>query len=108
MRCAASWAPGRAVYANRARFTPDELVLRLDELEAALQSPIVNGDLVKAEMLAVYIARSAPSGPIANLAMQVMSAAIHLRNGTPQDANGSLAKTLSELRIAIKAAQTAS
>ncbi|MDQ5849216.1 MAG: hypothetical protein M3544_09660 [Pseudomonadota bacterium] len=79
-------------------------MLKLDELETALQSPIVTG---KAEMLAVSIARSAPSGPIANLAMQVMSAAIDRRAGSARDADGSLAKTLSELRTALKAAQTA-
>lgn len=78
---------------------------RLDELEASIRSPNLNGNLVKAEMLAVCIARSAPSGSIANLAMQVMSAAIHLRKGTAPDANDSLAKTLPELRSAIEAAQ---
>jgi hypothetical protein len=80
-------------------------MLKLDELETALQSPSVNGNLVKAEMLAVHIARSAPSGSIANLAMQVMSGAIRLRVGSSADA--SLAKTLTELRIALQAAQTA-
>jgi hypothetical protein len=78
---------------------------RLDELEAAIQSPNLNGSLVKAEMLAVHIARNAPTGPIANLAMQVMSAAIQIRKGTARDANDSLAKTLPELRSAIEAAQ---
>ncbi len=93
------------MYANRANLTPTGLMLKLDELETALQPPIVNG---KAEMLAVSIARSAPSGLIANLAMQVMSAAICLRSGSVQDGDGRLAKTLSELRTALKAAQSGS
>ena len=90
------------VYANRARLTPNELVLRLDELEAALRSPIADGKFDKAEALAMYIARSAPSGPIANLAMQMMTAANQLRYGNQPGANGSLEKTLSQLRTALQ------
>jgi hypothetical protein len=89
------------VYFNRRKLTGSELVLRLDELETIIQSPGGNGHLEKAEALAMYIARSAPSGRIANLAMQLMSAAAELRlSGQP---NGSLEKTLSELRTALRA-----
>jgi hypothetical protein len=54
--------------------------------------------------LAMYIARSAPNGAIANLAMQVMSAAVHLHNGNPQVANDTLKAALSQLQIALSEA----
>lgn len=91
------------VYPNRRKLTGGELVLRLDELETIIQSPGANGHLEKAEALAMYIARGAPSGPIANLAMQLMSAAAELRRSGQPNGNGSLEKTLSELRTAFKA-----
>jgi hypothetical protein len=96
------------VYANRAHLTPAGLLLKLDELETALQSPNVNGNLVKVELLAVSIARGAPTGAIANLAMKVMSGAIVLRRESGQAADGDLAKTLSDLRSALKATQAPS
>jgi hypothetical protein len=77
-------------------------MLRLDELEAAINSPIAEDNLYKAEALAMYIARSAPNGPVANLAMQVMSAAIDLRSGNPSQVNGNLKDVLSQLRSALK------
>jgi hypothetical protein len=90
------------VYANRARLTANELTLRLRELEAAMQAPMVDGNLAMAEGLAMYIARSAPNGQIANLAMQVMSDLIQIRSKS--EANGSLEKTLSQLRAALREA----
>lgn len=92
------------MYANRARLTPNELVLRLSEVEAALRSPIADGTLDRAEALAMYIARSAPNGLIANLAMQLMTAANQLRSGNQPDANGSVEKTMSQLRSALQKA----
>jgi len=50
----------------------------------------------------MYIARSAPSGPVANLAMQMMTVANQLRDGNQPDANGSVEKTLSQLRTALQ------
>ena len=62
------------MYANRTRLTTQELLLRLAELEAIMASPDQEADLEKAQALAMYIARSAANGQIANLAMQAMSA----------------------------------
>jgi hypothetical protein len=53
-----------------------------------------------AEALAMYIARSAPSGQIANLAMQVMSDLIQIRSNL--EAGASIEKTLSQLRTALR------
>jgi acid phosphatase family membrane protein YuiD len=87
------------VYANRARLTADELMLRFSELEALSRGPMVDGHLGMAEGLAMYIARSAPNGQVANLAMQVMSDLIQIRNKSGVDA--SLQNTLSQLRTAL-------
>jgi hypothetical protein len=76
-------------------------MLRFSELEAALQSPSVARNLVMAEGLAMYIARSAPNGHVANLAMRVMSELGQLRS-TPHP-NGSVHKAMSDLRSALKA-----
>ena len=84
------------------RLTANELMLRLTELEALMQAPMVDGHLKMAEGLAMYIARSAPSGQIANLAMQVMSDLIEVR--TRPEADGSIQKTLSQLRTALREA----
>jgi hypothetical protein len=90
------------VYANRTRATAKELMLRFGELEAVIRSPRAIGTLDKAEGLAMYIARSAPSGQVANLAMLVMSAAIDLRANRQPDADGRLDNTLSRLRTALE------
>jgi hypothetical protein len=60
---------------------------------------MVDGHLKMAEGLAMYIARSAPNGQIANLAMQVISDLIQIQ--TKPEANGSLEKTLLQLRNAL-------
>jgi hypothetical protein len=62
------------MYANRTRLTRQEILLRLAELEEIMSSPEDDADLEKAQALAMYIARSASNGRIANLAMQAMSA----------------------------------
>ena len=67
------------MYANRTRLTNQELLLRLAELEAIMTSPDDDADLEKAQALAMYIARSASNGRIANLAMQAMSVVQDLR-----------------------------
>ena len=90
------------MYANRAKLKPSELILRLDELELVLASPGAEGHLEKAEALAMYIARNAASGPIANRAMQLMSAAIQLRGADRPDAGDSLQQALSQLRAAFE------
>jgi hypothetical protein len=81
-------------------------MVRFDELAAVIAAPDEQDTVDKAQALAMYIARSAPNGAIANLAMQVMSAAGHLRNGNPQVGNDLLKATLSELQIALGKAKT--
>jgi hypothetical protein len=92
------------VYANRKSLTPGELMVRFDELAALIGAPAARDTVDKAQALAMYIARSAPNGTIANLAMQVMSAAVHLHNGNPQVANDTLKAALSQLQIALSEA----
>jgi hypothetical protein len=87
------------VYANRARLTAGELMLRFSELEALTRAPMVDGNLKMAEGLAMYIARSAPNGQIANLAMRAMSELIQMRS--KPEADGSLEITLSQLKTAL-------
>jgi hypothetical protein len=74
-------------------------MLRFSELEALTRAPMVNGSAEMAEGLAMYIARSAPTGQIANLAMQAMSDLVQIRGR--READGSLEKTLSQLRTAL-------
>jgi hypothetical protein len=87
------------VYANRAKLAPNELIVRLSELEALTRAPMGQRDLEKAEGLVMYIARSAPNGQIANLSMQVMSALNQF--GSEPGAKETLEKALSQLRSAL-------
>ena len=70
-----------------------------------MQAPMVDGHLKMAEGLAMYIARSAPSGQIANLAMQVMSDLSQIPS--KPEASGSIKETLSQLRTALREATPA-
>jgi hypothetical protein len=90
------------VYANRARLTASELMVRFSELEALMRAPMTDGKLKMAEGLAMYIARSAPNGQVANLAMRAMSELIQIRSDS--EADGSLDKTLSQLKTALREA----
>jgi hypothetical protein len=47
---------------------------RLDEIETLLRPPLVTQQLQRANQMLVSIARNAPQGRVANLAMQLMSA----------------------------------
>jgi hypothetical protein len=68
-------------------------MLRLQELEGLLRDPAADGKLGKAQALTMYIARSAPNGRIANLAMQAMSG------------GDGMGEILSQLRAALSEAQ---
>jgi hypothetical protein len=57
----------------------DDLLRRLKEMEELLQFPGVAGHVVRATKLAISIAREAPPGPVANLAMRVISEAEAMR-----------------------------
>jgi hypothetical protein len=93
------------VYPNRSKLTVEEMMFRLDELEQLLQLPKVDGHAEKADGLAMYIARSAPSGHIANLAMQMMSAATELREGYTGEMRHAFDTTLTSLRLALHQAK---
>jgi len=57
----------------------DELLAQLKEMEELLQFPGVPGHVARAAELALAVARAAPSGRIANLAMRVISEAHAMR-----------------------------
>jgi hypothetical protein len=96
------------MYANRTRLTTQELLLRLAELEAIMASPDQEANLEKAQALAMYIARSAANGQIANLAMQAMSAVKDLQSAREvQGDRKNLPAVLSELSAKLKAASHA-
>lgn len=90
------------MYANRKNLTARELSLRLNELESVVRAPRTGDCLKAAEGLAMYIARSAPSGQIANLAMLVMSDLVEIRD-KPDRLNGTdaLDKRLAQLRTVL-------
>jgi hypothetical protein len=93
------------MYANRTRLTNQELLLRLAELEAIMASPDQDADLEKAQALAMYIARSASNGRVANLAMQAMSAVKDLQRA--REAHGDRKKLpvlIDQLSTELKAA----
>ena len=84
------------MYANRTRLEHRELLLRVSELEQLALAQNAASEVKKVEVLAMYIARSAPTGRVANLAMKTMSAVIH------RNANGEEVEALvSQLRRAI-------
>lgn len=58
----------------------------LDEIERLLSAPLVAPQVKRANTLAVALARSAPQGRIANLAMQLVSAAHEAQSERTQDA----------------------
>ena len=90
------------MYANRKNLTARELTLRLNELESAIRGLRTSDRLKLAEGLAMYIARSAPSGEIANLAMHVISDLAEIR-GKPDKLNGTevLENRLEQLRTVL-------
>ena len=86
----------------------DELLARLKEMEELLQFPGVAGHVVRATQLATSIAREAPHGRIANLAMRVISEAHALRDAAlplKPDRTG-LNTVLWRLRLALQEARS--
>ena len=66
------------------RLPPDDTVRRraqISEMEELLSSPLSPARAERANRIAIDIARSAPHGRIANLAMRLMSAIHEARNG---------------------------
>ena len=71
------------------------------EIERLLRPPLIDTQVDRANALAVSIARSAPHGRIANLAMQLISAAYDVR-AQPDPALERLDLTLAQLRSALE------
>lgn len=87
---AAEPAPGANLEAVRAR---------LNEVEGLLMPPLLPAQVERAKAGAVWIARHAPHGRVANLAMQLMSA-LHETRGT-EEIPGGFRMALARLRAAL-------
>ena len=93
---AAEPAPGANLEAVRAR---------LAEVEALLMPPLLPAQVERAKAGAVWIARHAPHGRIANLAMQLMSA-LHETRGT-EEIPGGFRMALARLRADLQDSEKA-
>jgi hypothetical protein len=84
------------------------LLASVKEMEELLQFPSVAGHVEKANKLAVLIARNAPSGAIANLAMRALSEANALKGSVLplRPDRTKLNQTLWHLRMAIQAVKS--
>lgn len=98
----------RGYYPFVERADLNQLLASVKEMEELLQFPTVAGHLEKANKLALFIARNAPDGRIANLAMRVISEATALRSSSlPLKADRTkLNQTLWHLRLAVQEAQS--
>jgi hypothetical protein len=79
--------------------TSESLFERLADVEALLRPPLLPAQLDKAKAGALFIARHAPQGRVANLAMQLMSA-LHATGGA-EDVPGGFRMALARLRAAL-------
>jgi hypothetical protein len=88
----------------------DDLLSRVKEIEELLRFPSVEGHIGRATKLATSIARHAPRGPIAHIAMHVISEANALRRSPlPLAASSArLDDVLQRLRHALQDARDAS
>jgi hypothetical protein len=77
----------------------EALLARLAEIEVLLQPPLIAAQVDKAKAGALFIARHAPHGRVANLAMQLMSA-LQEACGT-DDVPGGFRMSLARLRAAL-------
>ena len=84
-------APLAVAEALRARFA---------EVEALLQPPLIPSQVERAKRAAVWIARHAPQGRVANLAMQLMSA-LHEPRASDDEAPGGFRLALARLGAAL-------
>lgn len=80
--------------------TAQALLERLGQIERDLTPPLLPAQIDKAKSSAVFIARNAPHGRVANLAMQLMSA-LHESRGT-EDVPGGYRMGLARLRAALQ------
>jgi hypothetical protein len=101
---AAQTSPPAAPESATERLDP---LVQLGEIERLLTVPLVAPQVSRANSLAVALARSAPQGRIANLAMQLVSAVHEAQNEQTQDA-GRLTMALARLRDALEHEQNQS
>lgn len=92
--------PAAAVEAPPAPEPADPLIA-LCEIERLLSMPLVAPQVKRANTLAVMLARSAPEGRVANLAMQLVSVVYEAQSEETQDAER-LKLALARLRDALK------
>jgi hypothetical protein len=100
--------PPRPVEEARAR-APEPMAAPLEtlaEIERLLRPPLVPAQIERANRLAVNIARSAPHGRIANLAMQLMSAVHEASRGNGAD-EARVDLAMARLRAALSEAEKA-
>ena len=83
--------------------TVQTLFERLAQIERDLAPPLLPPQVDNAKAAAVFIARRAPHGRVANLSMQLMSA-LHDVHGT-QDVPGGFRMALARLRAALEAVE---
>jgi len=76
----------------------------LDEIEKLLRPPLVTQQLQRANQMLVSIARNAPQGRVANLAMQLMSA-LH-ESTAPEELPDAVPLQLARLRAALQETET--
>jgi len=82
-----------------------KLLAQIEEVETLLEPPLLPGHLERAGQHMIWIAREAPHGRVANLAMRLMSALLEAR-GADALPPGALAE-LARLRAAVEDVQRA-
>lgn len=82
------------------RPAPEALRARLEEVEALLAPPLLGTQVERAKAAAIWIARNAPQGRVANLAMQLMSA-LQDRHDAADEMPGGHRMALARLRAAL-------
>lgn len=80
---------------------PGALLARLGEIERWLAPPLLPAQIEQAKSAALFIARHAPHGRVANLAMQLMSA-LHEPRDAEDEAPGGYRMALARLRAALE------
>jgi hypothetical protein len=82
----------------------DDLFAILREIEDAARSPANITNMARANVLALSMAKNAPTGGIANIAMQLVTVTNELRRSAqpPRFDDAALNKALSRLRLALQ------
>ena len=93
-------APAAPKAGGTAHGSAEALLARFAEIDRFLTPPLLPAQVDQAKAAAVWIARHAPHGRIANLAMQLMSA-LHETRGT-EEVPGGFRMALARLRAALQ------